>query len=260
VFEPVELTEIVGLRDAGPARACDLVVDQLRDLIVSGKIKSGTRLPSERELAERFQTSRVTISQALRILAALDLVRIVHGSGVYVVPDPSRLLRSSVDLMLALSRESMIALVELRGWLEVSAIARAAQVRTDADLARIEEALRAMSSERASVERWLRLDGSFHRAIVEATGNGYALTILAAISDLMNAARERTYREAGAAPSWFAQPGPAGLLAVHERIADAIRAGDTAAAREAGLEHQRLVERNVAELDPWADAPERAST
>lgn len=143
---------------------------------------------------------------------------------------------------------------ELRGWLEVSAIARAAQVRTASDLEKVAAALAAMDAERSSVQGWLALDDAFHRAIVEATGNVFALTILAAISELMNAARDRAYQDAGETPSWLAESELEGLMRVHRRIAAAIRRGDEAAARRGGIEHPRLLERNVAELDPWGEA------
>lgn len=255
-----ELAGIVGLRDTAPSRACDIVAGQLRSLIVDGQLGPGARLPAERELAQRFQTSRATISQALRVLAALGLVEIRHGSGVYVSPQPARLVQSSIELMFGLNRESMINLVELRGWIEVAAIARAARVRTDADVARIRTALSALAAERSSVRNWLALDVVFHRAIADAIPNTYAATILTTLLELMASARTEEYEEAGAVPGWFDAFELDRLIALHGRIAEAIAAGDVDAARAAALEHQHLLEQNVAVIDPWASPATGRST
>lgn len=255
-MEGGDLPEIVGLRDAAPSRACDLVVDQLRALIVEGRVEPGSRLPAERDLALRFQTSRATISQALRILAALGLVEIHRGSGVYVSPHPDRLLTHSLELILALDRPSMIRLCEVRGWLEVAAIARAAEIATPADMEAIRAELDRLASERRSVERWLAHDTEFHRAILRATGNMIALSMVSSVLELMASARVREYREAGTAPDWFRDEWE-GVVTIHMRITDAIAAHDVTAAREAAEEHQARLAHFVAESDPWAEAAPR---
>lgn len=243
------LAGVVGLRDAGPSRACDLVVAQLRELIVDGRLAPGSRLPPERDLALRFQTSRATISQALRILSALGLVDIHHGSGVYVAPHPDRLLRHSVELMLGFDRPSLIRLVEARGWMEVAAVARAAEVAGPADVSSIREACELLAAERESVERWLEHDVGFHRAVLVATGNTFVVTLLSPVLELMVSARVVNYRRAGP-PAWFGGADLEALVELHRRIADAVAEGDAAAARVVAEEHQlRLVE-HVAELDP----------
>lgn len=255
-MEGGELPEIVGLRDAAPSRACDLVVDQLRDLIVTGQVEPGSRLPAERDLALRFQTSRATISQALRILAALGLVEIHHGSGVYVSPHPDRLLTHSLELILALDRPSMIRLCEVRGWLEIAAIARAAEIATPDDIEVIRAELDRLASERRSVERWLAHDIEFHRAILRATGNILALSMVSSVLELMASARVREYREAGTAPAWFRNEWE-DVVAIHVRITESIAAHDVASARAAAEEHQQRLAHFVAEIDPWAEAPAR---
>lgn len=250
------LPNIVGLRDAAPSRACDLVVDQLRSLIIGGQLEPGSRLPAERDLALRFQTSRATISQALRILAALGLVEIHHGSGVYASPHPDRLLTHSLELILALDRPSMIRLCEVRGWLEVAAIARAAEIATPADVEAIRAELDRLASERRSVERWLAHDIEFHRAVLRATGNMIALSMVSSVLELMASARVREYREAGTAPDWFRDEWES-VVAIHMRITDAIAAHDVTAAHAAAGEHQERLAHFVAEIDPWAEAAPR---
>jgi GntR family transcriptional repressor for pyruvate dehydrogenase complex len=60
-------------------KAYEQVADQLRELIVSGKLAPGERLPIESALAREFGVSRATIREALRVLAAQGLVRTAKG-------------------------------------------------------------------------------------------------------------------------------------------------------------------------------------
>src|SRR5918996_5288344 len=69
MFSPVETGRMSGA-----------IVDQVRDLIHKGQLRPGQRLPSERELAERFEVSRVTVRDALRSLETMGLVEIRVGA------------------------------------------------------------------------------------------------------------------------------------------------------------------------------------
>ena len=64
------------------------VADEIMKLISDGSFPPGTRLPGERELAERFNVSRVTVREAEIALQALGYISIKTGSGVYVL-DPT---------------------------------------------------------------------------------------------------------------------------------------------------------------------------
>ena len=153
--------------------------------------------------------------------------------------------------MLGFDRPSLIRLVEARGWMEVAAVARAAEVAGPADVAAIREAYEALAAERDSVERWLGHDVVFHRAILVATGNTFVVTLLSPVLELMVSARVVNYRRAGA-PAWFGGADLEALVDLHRRIADAVGSGDATAARALGEEHQlRLIE-HVADLDPAA--------
>lgn len=66
------------------------VADSLRKQILGGKLLSGERLSTERELCQQFSASRITIRRALQILADEILIQRRHGSGTYVSPTPSR--------------------------------------------------------------------------------------------------------------------------------------------------------------------------
>lgn len=64
------------------------IADQLRNAITRGELTPGAKLPSERVLMDRYQTSRVTVRQAIAVLGAEGLIDVEHGRGVFVRSRP----------------------------------------------------------------------------------------------------------------------------------------------------------------------------
>lgn len=96
------------------SRVSDEVAEEIRRLIEAEHLAEGTRLPSERDLAERFGASRPMVSQALRMLSLMGLVEIRRGSGAYVLRRPQTMVTASVTLMLDLDHGSVGELADLR--------------------------------------------------------------------------------------------------------------------------------------------------
>lgn len=94
----VLVVDVKGMKDEGqePSRyGC--IASILRDEILSGQIRPGSRMTGERDLCERFRVSRVTVRRALRILEDESLVLRRHGSGTYVAPSPQRRIPLMID-------------------------------------------------------------------------------------------------------------------------------------------------------------------
>ncbi len=141
------------------------VGDQILKLINNGAFPPGSRLPGERELAERFDVSRVTIREAEIALQALGHIKIKTGSGVYV-------LDQSDKLNGGLPGVSAFELTEARLLFESEAAALAAKHISAADLQGLDELIRRMSSgDPADEEDSQRADQEFHLAIAAASGN-----------------------------------------------------------------------------------------
>ena len=66
------------------------ISNKILDLIVSGEFSAGSRLPTERELADRFKVSRPTIREAIIALEVKEIVTIKAGSGVFVISDDKK--------------------------------------------------------------------------------------------------------------------------------------------------------------------------
>src|SRR5918911_3971169 len=124
------------------ARASSSIADQIRQAIVTGKLAEGERLPPERELAEQFGVSRVTVRDALRALEAMGLIEVrvgARGGAFVTVPTGSIVGQTMSDMMMmqAISPEDI---VEARLVVELGTVTIACARATDDDVA----ALRAL--------------------------------------------------------------------------------------------------------------------
>ena len=139
------------------------VAEQITTLIEAGVFPPGTRLPGERELAERFEVSRVTIREAEIALQAVGRIEIKTGSGVYVCEEQPENSGNLPDV-------SAFELTEARSLIEAEAAALAAKVISDENLEKLDGLIVAMASSDEQVS--LSADREFHATIAEASGNG----------------------------------------------------------------------------------------
>ncbi|GAA4483176.1 FadR/GntR family transcriptional regulator [Microbacterium panaciterrae] len=200
--------------------AAEAVFKALRTLIASDDVAIGDRLPGEIELARRFGVSRSILREALGACATLGLVETRTGSGTFV-------LSKTEHPQLTFGGYSAKDLIEARLQVEIPAAGFAAERRTPEQLALLQEHTKKMREE-VDLRAWVRLDGHFHRAIAEASGN----PVLAAIVTLM--------RQALDPQSEFLNLTRDRRVASdleHDRILDAIASGSAEAARRAVAFH-----------------------
>jgi GntR family galactonate operon transcriptional repressor len=202
------------------------MVQALGAAIVRGEIASGTVLPPEFELAERYGAGRSVVREAVKILTAKGLlsVRPRHGTQVrplheWTLLDPNVLgwMRSEDGL----DHNLLLALEETRAIIEPEAAALAAVRATPDDLARIRAALIAMEADQNSPQAAIAADKRFHLAILDATNNPILRSFRGAIEAILSAMFD------------FTVDVFAGNLANHAAVLDAIAAGEADRAREA---------------------------
>jgi GntR family transcriptional regulator, transcriptional repressor for pyruvate dehydrogenase complex len=166
LFRPVETGRMSGA-----------IVEQIRDLIHRGQLQPGQRLPSERELAERFEVSRVTVRDALRALETMGLVEIRVGAagGAFLTATSAAVVGEGIRNMLMTANVSPDEIAEVRLIVELGivrlTIARATEQDIDdlRDLCRrAREALDANAYDTAlSAEFHVRLARAAHNSAVE---------------------------------------------------------------------------------------------
>lgn len=178
-----------------PTRASSDVITQIRSAIFSGHYKPGDRLPTEREMAQQFGVSRVTVRDALRALEASGLIRVKVGGqgGPYVAEPDVALLSESLNTHLQLRGTSFMELAEARLALETTAVRLAAERATKEDLLALESSIPGplRPAERATAVASV----DFHTQIVTASHNGALLAMFIATRALLQAAFDELHTQ-----------------------------------------------------------------
>lgn len=222
----------ISVRHAREDERSDLVA-RILAFVAERRLTSGERLPSERELAERFEVGRNTIREAIAVLETVRLVERRPNSGIYLrAMDRDGSLDALVlraDLGVPLDAAEVSELIEMRRILEVQGTELAGQRRKDDDLARIDAALDAGRRAVAANENFAACDAEFHLAVAAATRNSVMRRVVNSFYLLSRTRRWHYFADGRRAPEAQRQ---------HEAMAAAIRAGDAAAA--AGLMRAHL--------------------
>ncbi|WP_114521574.1 FadR/GntR family transcriptional regulator [Altererythrobacter sp. ZODW24] len=199
------------------------IAEQLTKLIEQGVFPPGSRLPGERELAERFNVSRVTIREAEIALQAIGRIDIRTGAGVYVCEEQPVHPGALPDV-------SAFELTEARSLIEGEAAALAAKMISEATLAKLEGLIKEMAS--ADEEVSTAADREFHSTIAHASGNG---ALVHTIKQLWRMREElptvkRSYES-------VCDTDPNARAREHQEIFDALAAHDPDRARSAMRQH-----------------------
>lgn len=169
---PLEFQDVV---KSGLARQ---VADRIRNAILEGQVKIDERLPTEEELAASFGVSRPTIREALKRLAAQNLIRSRRGpaGGNFVRrPDPagvSSAFTASATLLVGMGAFEIDEMLVARQETQGICCRMACERRTDEDLERMRAEIDLQSDPTISDEDFCASDVRFHRALVDAAGNG----------------------------------------------------------------------------------------
>ncbi|GGN10292.1 FadR/GntR family transcriptional regulator [Streptomyces fuscichromogenes] len=220
----------------------DKAIEQIRELIRTGALPPGSKLPPEPELAAQLGLSRNLAREAVKALAVARVLEVRRGDGTYVTSLRPRLLFEGLGGAVELLQGDSAALqdlMEVRRLLEPVATALAATRITDEQLAEVKKHLDAMREARDDVERLNAHDAAFHSAVLSATGNDTLLTLLEAISG--RTLRARIWR--GLVDSRAAER----TLAEHEAIYNALTTRDASLSQAAALLHVSSTEQGLRE-------------
>jgi GntR family transcriptional repressor for pyruvate dehydrogenase complex len=210
----------------------DKAIARIRELIQTGELPPGCKLPPEQQLAAELGLSRNLMREAVKSLAVARVLEIRRGDGTYVTSlQPGLLLEGlggAVELLQG-NAGTLLDLMEVRRLFEPVATALAATRIRESDLTEVKRHLDAMREARDDVELLNQHDAAFHRAVIAATGNETLLTLLEGISGrTMRARIWRGLVDADAAGR---------TLAEHESIYTALVARDAPLAQAAALLH-----------------------
>jgi GntR family transcriptional regulator, transcriptional repressor for pyruvate dehydrogenase complex len=214
-------------------RLYEQIVQQIEDTILSGAVKAGEQLPSERELATRFAVSRTAVREAVKTLSEKGLVEAYTGRGTFVTDATSLVMRQSLDRMIKIGQpEGSTYLLELREIFEPE-IAALAALRVEAlHLTQMREAIDIMDRSMRNPDAYIEADLGFHLALAEAAGNPLILSLLDSIVELLRKHRIRIFALAD---------GPKRAQEHHKIILSAIEQRDPLLARYSMRAHLKQV-------------------
>ncbi len=219
------------------------IVNQLKHLIQTGYYPQDSKLPSEKELAAQFGVSRVSIREALSILAAAKIIEIRHGEGSFVQNINLGMYLPPLAVSLVASPDQVLHLIEVRMALEISAARFAASRASSADLLEMESACDGYLAETEAGMIGEASDLRFHLAIANATYNPVFAKIMGPLVDLI---REGMRYTLGKNVGNLARMKE--VYSEHINILTAIKRKNPKEAEEAMEAHLTLVRRKVVQL------------
>ncbi|MBO8173112.1 MAG: FadR family transcriptional regulator [Bacillaceae bacterium] len=221
------------------------VVDDIKNLIVTGKLQPNEKLPPERELAKMLNVSRNTVREAYKILAALGFVQIQHGKGVFVSDEDTSLDQFAATFFI--KNDRILELFEIRKLLETQSVRWAAERATPQAV----QELRQMTDEACQAAEkgadklvLARADQAFHLYLAEMSGNSVLLRIMHHLIDLFKESREETLEIPGRAVK---------SLEEHRDIIRALAQHDPKQAERNMLKHLSSVEKAL--IRKFSDEP-----
>ncbi len=235
-------------------KAYEQVYDQLRELIMGGELSRGERLPNEAVLAREFGVSRGTVREALRVLAAQNLIRTAKGAGggsfvtLPTVDHISEFLQSNIALLSESEDVTLEEFLETRELLEVFAARLAAERRSSQDIQRMRDTI-VVDPDSLSVEDRFVYNKEFHSAVLGASCN----TLLCIAAQPIFSVLQTNLSRSTLGPSF-----PTRVNDDHREILEAIETGDADLAAERMQTHMEYLRDTYVEI--WKDPEARDRT
>jgi GntR family transcriptional repressor for pyruvate dehydrogenase complex len=219
------------------------VVNHIRNLIETGELQPGDRIPPEREFARKLRISRASLRTGIGYLAAMGVMDVRHGVGTFVADGPPEIGKSSLNLLGTLRGFQSWQMFEARRILESELAALAAKRGCEQHMAALSEEVAEMYATMDDPMEYLIHDVRFHRVIAQASGN----PILAALMEPITAALYDERRKTAERSSDLRQSAE-----LHREIYRAIRSRSSSDARSVMERHLSMAE-SAQDLEPAAD-------
>lgn len=160
------------------------VMEKIRDLIASGQYKSGDKIPTEQELAERFGIGRSSVREAIKVFNYIGVLESRTARGTFVC-NRSSITSEALTWSILLGNDELFDLIEFRGAIELwcfMALARGISEKPgthDNLIARLEKTIEKMRAAEESEDRrtLISLDYNFHKLVLEEIGNRIIISI-----------------------------------------------------------------------------------
>ncbi|HUZ16959.1 MAG TPA: FadR/GntR family transcriptional regulator [Spirochaetia bacterium] len=210
------------------------VFEQLRDNVLRGTWKPGTKIPSENALRLALGVSRVSIREGIQRLVSLGILETRHGEGTFVRTYNGEVYLNELLPMLALEKTGIFQVLEYRRVMEKGTIALVVEKAGEAEIDELERHYARMVESTNDVRAFAMEDLEFHLALAKATGNPIIIKVNDIIRSILSVSMENIVESLGVTDG----------LTYHKQILDAIKARDSARAEALMEEHLvRTIER-----------------
>ncbi|MGP9503879.1 FadR/GntR family transcriptional regulator [Specibacter sp. AOP5-B1-6] len=213
----------------------DEAITKIKDMLISGELSAGDRLPPEKELSEKLGLSRSSLREAVKALEIIRVLDVRRGDGTYVTSLEPKLLTEAMSFIVDLHQdETILDIFAVRRILEPAAAAMAAGRITPEQTAALRATMENID-ESTSVEQLVEHDLIFHQLITAAADNSYLASVLDALSS--STVRARIWR------GLTQEKAVDRTLSEHAAIVDALERGDAELAKAlltvhiSGVEH-----------------------
>ena len=206
-------------------RAFEEIAAQIRSELIAGRLKVGSRLPSERALSEQFGVSRNTLREALRSLEHAGLIRLQKGAsgGAFISERSGEAIVTGLLDLYHLGAIQPAQLTQARIWLETIIVREACARATPADIVALHQNIDEAAQAHVNADFALRAARNleFHRILTRITGNPIMVVVMNGVLDVLH----HFIKTIGEYPNTFVLPS-------RRRFMKHLEAGDANAAVE----------------------------
>ena len=236
-------------------RLSDVITERLESLILDGTFVAGSKLPSERELAERFEVSRPSLREAMGNLQAKGLVERKQGGGTFVSKQLNAAVTDPLLALVASKPDTQFDLLEFRHALEGMAAYYAALRGQPEDYSALDEALNQLHQSGQNVDTRTKAEalGEFYLTMAKAAHNMVLLHVMRTMKAMLVDNIERNLDVLGKFASVDNE-----LASQRREIVDAIVKRDPDRARQASNSHLAFIEETLLHINQRDSRVQRA--
>lgn len=165
-------------------------------LLIVERMESGEKMPTEKEMAQRFNVSRTSLREVLSVFQASGIITSLQGSGRYVqMPNLGTQFMDAWSILLWAKPTMLLELLEIRSILEIYSLPQAMQKSNMDQLQQLHVQVSAMKEKASQGNPFVSNDREFHRILFSSTNNSLLEQLLTTFWDLYEAAKVGTYHE-----------------------------------------------------------------
>jgi GntR family transcriptional repressor for pyruvate dehydrogenase complex len=219
------------MRPVKKKRLYEDIVGQIKNLIKKGKLKSGDRLPPERELAEIFQVSRNSVREAIRALEEKQLIRSMPGDGTYVIIEEDMIVET-LARAIKHEKDKLYEIFQFRKLIEPEIVFLAAKNASLQDIKKLESMVDKQKRMINDGKKSIKLDEDFHLFLSHMSKNTIFLRITQTLNDILGETRAEVFQKESR--KFLSLEG-------HQKVLKAVKQRNPNLARKTMKEHLRSI-------------------